>query len=179
MKKKRKDLDQYLYHDIENEAEAEEYLRVSLPLIGAVVMNFNGLESELDSALCETFSDRSDSLGLLVLHKMQYATKVDLFQRLSDDFHRAFTVENEFYPELICKLKEVGKLRNVVVHADWESTDEEGFTFVRVQINKQGIKQEYTQFSQDSLNKIVDLIGEVRQKLESYWEKRGEILSSW
>jgi len=179
MKRKQKDFDQYLYHDIEDEVKAEEYLKVSLPLIGAVVMNFNGLESELDSALCEMFSDRSDSLGLLVLHKMQYATKVDLFQRFCDDFHRAITVENEFYPELISKLKEVGRLRNVVVHADWESTDEEGFTFIRVQINKQGMKQEYIQFSQDSLDKIVDLIGEARQQLESYWEKRGEILASW
>jgi hypothetical protein len=110
---------------------------------------------------------------------MQYATKVDLFHRFCDDFHRAFTVENEHYPELISKLKEVGRLRNIVVHADWESTDEEGYTFVRAQINKQGIKQQYVQFSQDSLDKIVDLIGEARQQLESYWEKRGDILASW
>jgi hypothetical protein len=179
MKQKQKDLDQYLYHEIEDEVKAEEFLKVSLPLIGAVVMHFNGLESELDSALCQTISDRSDSFGLLVLHKMQYATKVDLFQRFCDDFHRVFTTENEFYLELISNLKEVGRLRNIVVHADWESTDEEGFTFVKVQINKQGIKQEYTQFSQDSLDKIVDLIGEVRQQLDNYWEKRGEIFASW
>ena len=176
MKQRQKDLEQFLYHDIED--EAEEYLAVSLPLIGAVVMNFNGLESELDSALCETFSDRSDTLGLLVLHKMQYAKKVDLFRRFCDDFHRAIAEENEFYPELISKLKEVGKLRNVVVHADWESTDDEGFTFVRIQISKHGIKQEYIQFSQDSLDKVIDLIGETRQQLENYWRKRGEILAS-
>lgn len=179
MKRKQKDFDQCLYHDIEDEEKADEYLKVCLPLVGTVVMNFNGLESELDSALCETFSERTDSFVLLVLHKMQYATKVDLLQRLCDDFHRAFTVENEFYPGLISKLKEVGKLRNVVVHADWESTDEEGFTFVKVQINKQGMKQEYIQFSQDSLNKIIDLIGEARQQLDGYWERRGEIFASW
>ena len=178
MKRKQKEFQQYLYHDIEDEAEAEKYLKVTLPLIGTVVMQFNGLESELDSALCQTFSERSDSLGLLVLHKMQYSTKVDLFQRFCDDFHLAYTVENEFYPELISKLKEVGRLRNIVVHADWESTDEEGFTFVRVQINKQGMKQEYIQFSQDSLDKVVDLIGEARQQLDAYWEKWEEILAS-
>jgi hypothetical protein len=59
MKRKQKDFDQYLYHDIEDEAKADEYLKISLPLIGAVVMNFNGLESEIDSALCETFSDQN------------------------------------------------------------------------------------------------------------------------
>ena len=65
MKRKQKKFQQYLYHDIEDEEKAEEYLKVTLPLIGLVVMQFNGLESELDSALCETFSDRTDSFGLI------------------------------------------------------------------------------------------------------------------
>lgn len=179
MKKKQKDFQQYLCHDIEDEEKAEKYLKDSLPLIGLVVMQFNGLESELDSALCEIFSDRSDSFGLIVLHKMHYSTKVDLFQRFYDDFQLTVSEDNEAYSGLISKLKDVGKLRNIVIHANWESTDDEGFTFVRVQINKSGMKQEYIQFSQDSLDKIVDLIGETRQQLDIYWEKRREILASW
>ena len=110
---------------------------------------------------------------------MPFTTKVDLFQRFCDDFKRAFNTDNEYYVGLISKLKEVGNLRNTVVHADWESTNEEGFTFVRLRINQQGIKQEYIQFSQDSLDRINDLIGDARQQLDSYWEKREEILSAW
>jgi hypothetical protein len=116
---------------------------------------------------------------LMVLHKINYSTKVDLFQRFCDDLQLSLSTENETYIGLISKLKEVGKLRNIVVHADWESTDEEGFTFVRVQIKKGGIKQEYIQFSEESLNKIIKLIGDTRNQLDAYWEKRGEILANW
>jgi hypothetical protein len=93
-------------------------------------MYFNGLEKTLDGRICEIFTDRSDSTGLIVLHKMNYATKVDLFKRFSDDFHNAVDDKFEGYNELILNLKECGRLRNLVVHADWQNTDDDRFTYV-------------------------------------------------
>lgn len=180
MRNMQKHLEQYLSHDIEDEEKAEEYLNGLLPLIGQVVMNFNGLESELDSLICEIISDRTDSFGLIVLHKMNYSTKVDLLGRFCDEFGRHFTSENEHYQDLISRLKAAGRLRNNVVHADWESTNEEGFTYVKLNINKKdGIMQEYVQFSEESLEQIIELIRKVRIQLDNYWERRDEILSSW
>jgi hypothetical protein len=43
VKIKNKNFEQYLYHDIEDEEKAEEYLAESLPLIGLVVMQLMGL----------------------------------------------------------------------------------------------------------------------------------------
>jgi len=178
MKKRIKEFLQHLYHDIEDDAKAEEYLEESLPLVGSVVMYFNALEKSLDSTLCEIFSDRTDAVGLIVLNKLNYSAKVDLFKRFADDFHRCIGKEPDRYKSLIASLTEVGQLRNLVVHADWENTDPDGYTYVRLKISAQGMNQEYVQFSSESLIKLIDKIAAVRGELDSYWEERCEILTS-
>jgi len=70
---------------------------------------------------------------------------------------------------------ESGRLRNLVVHADWENTDDDSYTYVNLKIKKGNIEQEYAQFSEDSLNKIINLIIEVQENLYEYWEWRNEI----
>ena len=179
MKTKRKEFVQHLYHDIDDESLSEAYLDATLPLIGLIVMSFNGLESSLDSALCEIFTERTDSIGLIVLHKMNYAAKVDLFKRFCDDFHLGVDQEIDGYDELLQNLKEAGRLRNLVVHADWENTDNDGFTYVKVKISKRRMEQEYVQFSEDSLDKIIDLIFTSRSQLSRYEETKEEILANW
>ena len=176
MKINRKEFIQHLSHDIDNEEEADKYLDNSLPLIGYITMWFNGLEKALDHIICEIFNDRTDSTGLIVLHKLSYSAKVDLFKRFSDDFHVCFGQTTEGYNELIKNLKESGRLRNLVVHADWENTNETGFTYVNLRISKSGMEQEYAQFSEESLNKIIDLIIETRKDLYEFWEKRNDKL---
>lgn len=172
----KKKIKQHLYHEIEDEEKAEEYLDTSLPLIGLIVMYFNGLEKSLDNIICEIFTDRSDSIGLIVLHKMTYSTKVDLFKRFSDDFHSACDIEISRYNKLITDLRESGRLRNLVVHADWENTDDDGYTYVNLRVSKKGMEQEYAQFSEGSLQKIIEFIINTRIQLSEYWEKRNHEL---
>ena len=80
------------------------------------------------------------------------------------------------YENLITNLKETGRLRNLVVHADWENTDDDGYTYVNLRISKNGMEQEYLQFSEDSLKEIIKLIFKARIQLGEYWEKRNEEL---
>jgi len=176
MKKSIKQFDQYLYHDIEDEDAARKYLDDSLPLVGEVVMYFNGLEKQLDSLLCEAFSDRTDAIGLIVLHGMTYAAKIDLFKRLTDHFHTAACMVVAGYDSLIAELKQVGILRNQVIHADWNNTDEQGYTYVKLKISQGEMEQEYVQFSAVSLEELIRRIWATSEKLEEYWEKRSEIL---
>jgi hypothetical protein len=176
MKTKLVDFQQHLFHDIEDEEKAQEYLDELLPIIGLVIVYFNGLESELDSVLCECFTDRTDSMGLIVLNKMTYSTKVDLLKRFSDDFQLVFATSIDGYELLISDLRQSGRLRNMVAHADWESTDEEGYAFVKLKISKSGMQQEYIQFSRESLSKLLDLISSTRKNLNEFWERRNDIL---
>ncbi len=176
MKSKTKNFGQHLWHDIEDEDKAEEYLEETLPVIGEVIMYFNGLESDLNSVLCEWFTDRTDSMGLIVMGSMSYSAKVDLLKRLCDDFHLAMGASTVGYQAIITNLHECSRLRNMVAHADWESMDEQGYTFVKLKISKNGLKQEYVQFTRESLEKIVALINTTRNELYEFWEKRNDIL---
>ena len=176
MKKKVKTFEQHLYHDIEEPDEGLRYKEAAMPLIGAVVLYFNGLEKDLDSILCEIFTDRTDSVGQIVLHKMNYSTKVDLFKRFNDELFIDVIPVIDGYQELIQNLKECGRLRNLVVHADWENTDNDGYTYVRLIISQKGMEQEYLQFSEDSLLKIIDLVLKTRGQLDKFWEMRNERL---
>ena len=176
MKTKIREFIQHLYHEIEDEDKAEEYIDSALPSIGLIVMYFNALESSLDSVLCENFTDRTDATGLIVLNKMNYSSKVELLKRFCDDFHICLETPIEGYDQLINDLKESGRLRNVVVHANWESTDEEGCTYVKFKMSKKGMQQEYVQFTEESLAKIIELIIQTKFKLYEYWESRNDKL---
>tara|TARA_R110002096_G_scaffold237751_1_gene428575 strand:+ start:24149 stop:24691 length:543 start_codon:yes stop_codon:yes gene_type:complete len=177
MKNKSKPFEQYLHHDIFGEEDSQKYLDKSLPIIGEIVMYFNGLESELDLRICEIFHDGTDAFGLIVLHKMNYGSKVDLFKRLNDELFKKTNIEINGYDKVIESLKKCGELRNLVVHADWENTDIEGFTYVKLRVNKDGMKQEYLQFSEKSLQEIAQLIVNSRAQLEFFWEDRNEKLN--
>ena len=150
MKIKHKEFEQHLYHEIEDEDKVEEYLDTLLPLIGIIVMYFNSLEKELDSFLCEIFTDRTDSTGMIVLHRMNYSLKVELFKRFSDNLHLSSGKVIDGYLILINNLKESGRLRNLIVHADWENTDNNGYTYISLKISKQGMEQKYIQISKES-----------------------------
>ena len=176
MKTRKKPLEQYLHHEINDEEHIQGYLDEALPLVGEVVMTFNGLESDLNSLLCEHINDRTDTAGLLILHKLSYATKVDLLKRFCDDFHLTLKSTPESYSNLIEELKVVGKLRNIIVHADWENTEEDGYTYVSLKISNKGLEQEYKQLTQDSLENVVERIEAARQQLGVYWEKKSQLI---
>jgi hypothetical protein len=175
MKSKTKQFIQHLSHDIEDEELSEQYLDESLPLIGLVVMYFNSLEKSLDSFTCQIISDRSDAEGLIVIQKLMYAAKVDLFKRFSEDFHSCFFTPADFNA-LVGELTEVGKLRNLVVYADWSNTDEEGYTFIRLKTSSNGMLQEYVQFSVESLEKLIERLIKADHRLSEYWEWKSDRL---
>ena len=167
---------QYLFHEIDDEEKAQEYIENAVPFIGLIIMYFNSLESSLDSVLCENFTDRTDSTGLIVLNKMGFSAKIDLLKRFCDDFQFSLNENLEGFERLINDLKESARLRNLVAHANWESTDEEGYAFVKLKISKKGIQQEYVQFTEESLQKIIELILKTRSNLHDFWEYRNKVL---
>lgn len=177
MKTRTRQFVQHLSHEIEDEDRAEAHLDDSLPLIGLVVMYFNAVEKSLDSLVCEIISDRTDVPGLIVIQKLMFNAKLDLFKRFSDDFHQCFASEPAVFTEVIRELSEIARLRNIVVHADWESTDEEGYTFVRLKGTKEGMLQEYVQFSVESLENLIQRIIAANHLLSDYWDWRSERLA--
>ena len=179
MKQRTSPVGQYILEGLGEIENAHDYIEQLVPLIGEVVLYFNSLESSLDSCLCAFISDRSDQKGLLVLHKMNYKTKVDLYERFTREYLRTMDWDIKAHENLITSLNECGSLRNKVVHANWEYTDEEGFTQVRIKYTKQGLEHELWQFSIESMNEILKKIEAAITALSDFEEECEERMCQW
>ena len=68
MKNKKHPMGQYIISEVGDTEDSYEYVQALLPLIGEVIIFFNSLESDLDHIICQIISDRTDRMGLQVLH---------------------------------------------------------------------------------------------------------------
>lgn len=176
MQKKLIQFNQNLSHDIEDEDLAADYLELALPLVGEVVMYATDLERSIGFYICEMITDRTQGPGLIVIQKLQFSAKLDLFKRFAEDFQLSFGQAAPGFSELITELLEVTRLRNLVVHAEWTSMNEEGFTFVRLKDSSGGLMQEYVQFSVESLEKVIARIIAANHLLSDFWEWHTDLL---
>lgn len=171
VKRRTSPVGQYILDGLGETDNAYEYVEDLMPLIGEVVILFNALESDLDHRICEFISDRTDQNGLLVLQNTMYRTKVELYERFTAEHIRVLNMRLNGFVELIEDLKECGTLRNRVVHANWQYTDAEGFTQVRIRVGKQGLEHELWQFSIESMWQVLEKIQKTRLKLEEFDEE--------
>ena len=148
----------------------------TLPLIGMVVLLFNQLESSIDRAICEAINDRTDSVGVLVINGMNFMPKVDLYRRLCKALHADFAGPVPSFGGLIKRLEGAAKLRNLVVHADWMSSDAKGYTYTQLHIKRGSMTEEYTQLTPEAMDKVTDAIRGASDQLEAYFEERTELL---
>jgi septin family protein len=174
LKNRKSPVGQYIIEGMGDTEDAYEYVQELLPLIGEVILFFNSLESDLDHIICENISDRTDHKGLLVLHTMMYATKVELYERFRSEELRLCSLDIPSFKALMSCLKECGTLRNRVVHANWQYTDNEGYTHVRFKMGKQGLEHELIQFSVESLEQIIEKIIEARNSIEAFEDELSE-----
>lgn len=158
MEKKHKLLGQYICTNHELEDSSDEFLEETAPLIGYLVHNFNALDAALNSCICELINDRSDTKGAIVIHKMNFSAKVDLFYRLVRSMEIVTEKTLPSFSNFIEDLKRCAMYRNAVIHAEWDSLDENGYTYVKMTFEKNGMQQQYWQFTAESLNSINDLI---------------------
>jgi len=175
MKKKDILVGQFAFETKNLDGANEDFLEKTAPLIGYIVHSFNTLEELLNSAICQLFHDDADSTGLLVIYKMNYAAKVDLFKRILVTQQTAFGIKLPIFEKLFKNLTKAGELRNKVIHADWESAHDDGYTLCKLKINSKGIQHEYIQFTPEALEKILQLIDETCEMFDTYEEEQEEL----
>ncbi len=172
MKSKSKPVDQYIYHEIDDPNKIEKFLAKTSSLIGQIVYRFNSLEECLNLEICSWLNSRSDTFGLIVLHKLNYSSKVDLIKRFYLTYENDCKIKLPTSNKLIHNLQEAGRLRNAIVHAEWENTDFERYTHVNIKFNRDGFKQEYIQFTAPSLKSIIKLINETIKLFDKVDEEK-------
>ena len=166
MKTKMTPVGQFIIDELGETENAYDYVFDLMPLIGEVIIWFNTLESDIDHILCNFISDRTDQKGLLVVSNMMYATKLDLFERFVTDLSRENESERDWIQKLLASLRECGRLRNKVVHANWMYTNEQGYTQVKIKVSKRGLEHELIQFTTESLQLIIEKIQATRDELD-------------
>ena len=177
MKKRLAQFQQYLVHEMELEGtDSDQMMSEALSWIGVVVWYFNTLEKMLDSAICQSISEHTDSLGLLVIHGMPYGQKVELYRRLCEVLHATVGGPVPSFSCLADKLKAVALSRNLVVHADWSSSDADGYAFTKMIFKKGNMVQEYAQLTPEAMEKVADEIMGAKKQFEAYLEERDELL---
>ncbi len=81
------------------------------------------------------------------------------------------------FDKFIGNLISAGKLRNTVVHADWESAHDDGYTLCRLKLNSKGLQHEYVQFTSQSLQDILHLIDQTCEMFDAYEDEHEELFS--
>lgn len=171
-----RELGQFLFETINCDNADEKFLEKTAPLIGKVVQKFNSLERELNSAICSWFIDDYDPLGLVIICGITYGAKVHLLERLiKHDLHMMGKKE-KWFNELFQKLQNAARLRNVVVHADWHSSEENGNTPSSVKVKDGTVQQEFFNFTQRSLKTIIREINNVSSLLEKFKDKYTKLI---
>lgn len=108
---------------------------------------------------------------------MSFISKVDLFNRLIIALELGCKCKISSSTQLIEDLKRCSKLRNTVIHAEWENIDDEGYTYVKMSFNKKGISQNYCQFTPESLDEIEDYIDNTLYAFEKFEDEKITALS--
>ena len=175
MKQEDRKFQQYSFENHDLEGDNNEFLNETAPYIGFVVHTFNQLEESLNSAICERISDRSDEPGAVVIYKMNFSAKVDLFYRMVRSMEIGCNYIFPSFNSLIENLRKCGTLRNAVVHAEWYNMNEKGYTFVKLNFDKNGIEQHYWQFTPESLKDILSFIESTDMSFENYYEEKRQL----
>jgi hypothetical protein len=175
MKKKKIPINQYAFETKNLDGPGDEFLEKTAPLIGYIVHSFNTLEELLNSSICELMFDDDDTVGLQVIYRRTYADKVDLFKRFLVQEQTSLEKEMPSFKKFISNLTEAGQLRNLVVHADWESGHVDGYTLCKLKIDEKGVQHEYVQFTPESLKDILKLIDETCGMFDQYEKEKEEL----
>lgn len=175
MKVKQKQLQQFAFLNKYLDDDNREFLELIAPQIGYVVFDFNLLEERLTSFICQIINYNHDAKGLIITQNMTYASKVDLFDRYSSYIQQTLNKNIESHKKFIEDLKESGRLRNMVVHAEWSTIDKESYTFVKLRTTKTGLVQEFVQIDYDSLIDVRNKIIETHNYFDDYEELYSQV----
>lgn len=136
---KTKPFDQYFDYEENNLSKQKEVkLQES---IGKLFMSFSFVEQDLNDALCSLINDRADSVGVLIIRKMFFKQKLNIYKDMVSDFIRCVggpTKSKKLLNKtdsVIKKAEELSEFRNDIAHADWTTLDKDNFVTISIEID--------------------------------------------
>lgn len=110
--------------------------------IGKLFTSFSFLEKGLNDALCYLINNRIDSVGILIIRKMFFKQKLNLYKDMASDFIIKCVSDSKKNKKLLDRLnniikkaEELSEFRNDIAHADWTTLDKDNFYTRSIEID--------------------------------------------
>ena len=159
--------------DFDNAEISEKKLNEIIPLIGEIVLEFNYLEGVLDDIIIEVLMHPSSGFGHVVISKMSFSQKIDLFKNLYTQV--CVSIGDSAFVETINKvairLQETAENRNRVIHARWFDANKDFFVRTKTGTDKKGVYGLYIKVNKTILNKYLSDIRKLQKSFDNLYEK--------
>ena len=167
-----RDVDPYFKPEAMSGFDWLDLMEALVPEIGWFVVRFNALEAYVGWMMQEyivadrgTFYERA----WVVTHQMSYNQKVCTLMKMLWEYERfdATDTTKKEMKALKDRLRRAGRLRNIVVHANYDESTQEGFLMTRVRVSRDnGAEFEYAKMEPDSVREAAEEIVELTNDLQ-------------
>ena len=123
----------------------EEYF----PLIGEITSSFNSLDNLLSEDLIEFINPNDSEIGWIIISGMSFVQKIELWENIllwyikDDGKLDDEQILIEKLKDLSNNLKEIGIIRNKIVHADWDGMNDKLLVKNKTKTSKKGGVEHY------------------------------------
>ena len=146
------------------------------PYIGRLVIEFTALEETLNSMLVETINEHDEDSGWVIIARMSYTTKTNLFYDLNRRILEFCNAPIDFIIEfdtVIEDIRKAGRIRNEIIHAAWyELNPSDSKVKTRTQVKKGELSHIQKQLTTTEIEDAINFINNVEDHLDNFWEKR-------
>ncbi|MCX6733033.1 MAG: hypothetical protein NTV98_05855, partial [Candidatus Roizmanbacteria bacterium] len=142
--------------------------------VGYFLIHFSTLEHELNIAIAELMSNGSHEQGYLIIERLTFSHKIDLFYKIS---LRYVSYKKGKFPELLKELQKrliaINSFRNIIVHANWQSMTKDGFIRSKIIVDDEEgyIKFKRTQLTKKVLTDQIKEIYKLTNELYSFYDE--------
>jgi hypothetical protein len=165
-------------HEPVDDTEVRKYLKQIAYWVGQVLFEFNHLEHIITSVIGERIN-RADVRGYeyIFLTGLTYSQKIELLQRL---YRYEINFVNppdrqeklrEDVDEIVKDLKELGKVRNSIIHSDYYTLDKNGFVRKEIKFSESDAEEQWVNITRDLLVENLNHIIEASTRIEEFDEE--------
>lgn len=130
------DFDYEYCEDGELSKQKEVKLQESM---GKLFMSFSFVEQDLNNALCYLINDRTNNTGVLIIRKMFFKQKLNLYKDMIFELIINYVSNSkksknllERANNIIKKAEDLSEFRNDIAHANWTTLDKDNFYTISI-----------------------------------------------
>jgi hypothetical protein len=161
--------------DTADEIEQNKYLRKIAYWVGYFIFVFNNLDGLVTNLLANEIGggDIID-YAYIFMTGLTFNQKVELLDKLYTykiSYSKPMTREGEFrkrLDEIINKLKEIGKIRNTIVHANYYSLDKDGNVREKTRYAGPDVEEYWVGITRDFLVENINHVIKVAEEFDEF-----------